>query len=62
VCYDLAYKQNQSTAFVAHCQSLGCIAVDGLGMLVEQAAEAFSIWHGVTPSTAHVLSFLRRTD
>lgn len=45
--YDLRYHKDQSTAFVNFARRQGCEAVDGLGMLVEQAAEAFKIWHGV---------------
>ncbi len=58
-CYDLAYKQNEDTAFVAYAKRMRCDAVDGLGMLVEQAAEAFFIWHGVMPLTQPVLERLR---
>jgi shikimate dehydrogenase len=58
--YDLAYNKQQHTPFVEFCLNLGCSAVDGLGMLVEQAAEAFSIWNGRMPSTKEVIERLRR--
>ena len=57
-CYDLSYKQYDVTAFVHYARQFGCEAVDGLGMLVEQAAEAFFIWHGLMPATREVLEFL----
>ncbi|KTD11558.1 shikimate 5-dehydrogenase [Legionella gratiana] len=58
-CYDLSYKQQGITAFVQYARNFGCEAVDGLGMLVEQAAEAFFLWHGIFPDTKEVLAFLR---
>lgn len=59
-CYDLAYNQKDSTPFVQYAQAADCIAVDGLGMLIEQAAEAFFIWHGVRPETDELLNLLRK--
>jgi shikimate dehydrogenase len=39
--------------------SHGAATRDGLGMLVEQAAEAFAIWRGVRPQTATLLEQMR---
>lgn len=53
-CYDLAYDRQQATRFVQQARSAGCEAVDGLGMLIEQAAEAFYIWHGQRVQTDNI--------
>ena len=62
VCYDMMYKLDKTTAFVDWALSRGAVdAHDGLGMLVEQAAESFFIWRGIRVDTAEVLESLRQT-
>lgn len=59
VCYDMMYSQ-QATAFNQWAAAQGAaVTLDGLGMLVEQAAEAFYLWRGVRPASAPVLAHLR---
>jgi shikimate dehydrogenase len=59
ICYDLAYGSDD-TPFMRWAQQRGCArALMGLGMLVEQAAEAYFLWRGVRPDTASVLSALQ---
>ncbi|MDY6982818.1 MAG: shikimate dehydrogenase [Pseudomonadota bacterium] len=59
-CYDLMYA-SEPTIFCRWAAAHGaCKALDGLGMLVEQAAEAFWLWRGIRPDTAPVLAELRR--
>lgn len=58
--YDMMYAQ-EPTAFVKWGLDHGAdLALDGLGMLVEQAAEAFMIWRGVRPDTAPVMQEMRK--
>ncbi|CAN7392217.1 shikimate dehydrogenase [Pseudorhodoferax sp. LjRoot39] len=45
--------------FLAWARAHGARARDGLGMLVEQAAESFALWRGVRPPSAQVLAELR---
>ncbi|MGE0484747.1 MAG: shikimate dehydrogenase [Gammaproteobacteria bacterium] len=60
VCYDMVYAPT-GTPFTRWAASHGArLAVDGLGMLVEQAGAAFEIWHGVAPRTAAVIEALRQ--
>jgi len=57
--YDLMYS-DRPTVFMTRSLGQGAgRAVDGLGMLVEQAAAAFALWHGKRPETAPVLRALR---
>ena len=57
--YDMMYGKGE-TPFLALAREQGAAQrADGLGMLVEQAAEAFFVWRGVRPATAQVLADLR---
>jgi len=59
VLYDMMYS-NQTTTFNQWGQALNAgNTIDGLGMLVEQAAEAFYIWRGIRPVTNEVFAKLR---
>lgn len=57
--YDMVY--GGMTPFLEFARARGAHAVDGTGMLVEQAAESFFIWRGVRPDTAPVIAMLKRT-
>ena len=58
--YDMMYS-NEPTTFMKWALDQGAAhAVDGLGMLVEQASEAFRQWHQVVPDTSPVVAWLRK--
>lgn len=58
-CYDMMYS-GRPTAFEFWCEDNGAAKVmNGLGMLVEQAAESFSIWRGKMPATKPVLEAMQ---
>lgn len=57
--YDMMYGKGE-TAFLRQARQQGATRLaDGLGMLIEQAAEAFRVWRGVRPATAPVFTLLR---
>jgi shikimate dehydrogenase len=60
LCYDLSYGA-AAGSFLAWANAAGArYAIDGLGMLVETAADAFELWHGQRPDTEPVYQALRR--
>ena len=62
-CYDLFYNLEAPTPFCAWAEERGAgSSTDGLGMLIEQAAEAFHLWRGVRPHTLTVREALREAD
>jgi len=56
--YEMVYGRR--TLFMEFAVGCGATATDGLGMLVEQAAESFFIWRGVRPATKAVIDKLRK--
>lgn len=64
--YSLAYEMmygRGDTPFITFSKGQGAARfADGIGMLVEQAAEAFFIWRGVRPQSAPVIDMLRNAD
>jgi shikimate dehydrogenase len=60
-CYDMTYGR-EPTTFMRYAEAQGArCCYDGLGMLVEQAAESFGLWRGVRPHTGPVIDQLRRS-
>lgn len=59
-CYDMVYSAKE-TPFITEAKQKGCKHhADGLGMLVEQAAESFFIWRNLRPDTKPILESLRK--
>ena len=58
--YDMMYGP-AAQGFLDWARQHGAVPRDGLGMLVEQAAEAFALWRGVRPPSAQVLKELQST-
>ncbi len=62
LCVDLSYGE-VAIPFLSWARAGNCEhAVDGLGMLIEQAAESFLRWHGVRPQTEEIYAALRASD
>jgi len=60
LCYDLNYFK-ASLPLKNLCEELGQPYIDGLGMLVEQAAKSFCIWTGHKPATSEVIYACRQS-
>jgi shikimate dehydrogenase len=58
-CYDLMYGAEPTPFMVWAASEMAWAVADGLGMLVEQAAESFKLWRGVSPATRPVIEMLR---
>ncbi|WP_110686551.1 shikimate dehydrogenase [Salinicola aestuarinus] len=58
--YDMMYAA-EPTVFLRWAGAQGARTVDGLGMLIEQAAASFALWRGVEPETAPLYAALRQT-
>lgn len=57
ICYDLNYQKNSQFMLTAQLQGASKV-VNGLGMLIQQAAQAFYLWHGKKPQIKPVLELL----
>jgi len=59
-CYDMMYA-NTATPFMQWAKNQGATNIlDGLGMLVEQAAESFYIWRKIKPNTASIIQHVKQ--
>ena len=59
-CYDMVYRQSGLTPFLQYARQNGVISFhDGLGMLIEQAAESFYLWRKIKPNTEGLSCILK---
>ncbi len=58
-CYDLLYSDSDTPFMQLGKKANAAIVVDGFGMLLEQAAEAFYLWHGKRPDTTMAMNYFR---
>ncbi|CDZ16431.1 Shikimate dehydrogenase [Candidatus Johnevansia muelleri] len=58
IAYDMTYASTQ-TVFNKWAQNNGALTFDGLGMLIEQAAESFFLWHNKRPNTIDIHKAIR---
>jgi shikimate dehydrogenase len=58
-CYDMLYSRETTAFQIWGREHRAARSLDGLGMLVEQAAESFHLWRGVLPETPPVITMLR---
>lgn len=57
-CYDLTYSDD-TTPFLEYARTAGATQIaDGVGMLIEQAAESFYVWHGIRPNALEIRTML----
>jgi shikimate dehydrogenase len=59
-CYDMMYSDKPTPFVLWGRDNHAVLSLDGLGMLIEQAAESFQLWRNVRPNTASVFHLLRR--
>ena len=59
-CYDMMYSAEPTPFMAWAAEHSAAMVLDGLGMLVEQAAESFSLWRDVKPETKPVIEILRK--